>query len=316
MSSEPVTIFGLPIEMLSLGFSVVTTFSALLLAVIALSHTARPRIKIDRITKGKYYCGEAIRLRFKVSNKGYWFARPMVVRLAIYCNFHEDFLLKKLSYGSRQENTDDIVKLGKGGFQYFKVENVMLSSSKLGEEFYFDLQMPEISGKYPVNFSAYSENGVSYRKSFTLRCVDGNRPLDEYAVEETDDHAAVRLFYDTVSYGGGTHPGDRLLVARGGDEVVAAARLCKEEESLVLRGMYVAQECRRQGLGSKLLEVASATIGSSECWCLPHTHLMGFYSQIGFKESEAIPEFLAKRHSRYTKSGRVVTAMRRPSFRD
>ena len=145
-----------------------------------------------------------------------------------------------------------------------------------------------------------------------MREVRLNLPHEDIELEETTDQAGVRSFYDSVGYGGGVYPDDRLLVVRKNRSIIAAVRLCDEEGFLVLRGMYVAEERRGQGLGSRLLESASSAIGSSECWCVPYTSLTDFYSRIGFKKSESIPAFLMARCERYTESGQLVTVMQRP----
>ena len=142
-----------------------------------------------------------------------------------------------------------------------------------------------------------------------------SRPHKQIEWVETADLACVQSFYASVGYGGGAHPGDRLLVSREGQSIVAAARLCTEDGTLVLRGMYVAEGRRGQGIGSRLLESISEAIGSSECWCIPYTHLTGFYSRIGFQvcEGETIPPFLAERWERYTGNGQKVVIMKRPA---
>ncbi len=62
----------------------------------------------------------------------------------------------------------------------------------------------------------------------------------------------------------------------------SAVRQFRAESSiLVLRGMYVSEERQRQGLGTRLLALASSEIGSAECWCVPYAHLVEFYSRIG-----------------------------------
>ena len=134
----------------------------------------------------------------------------------------------------------------------------------------------------------------------------------EIALADTADLAAIQSFYSSVGYSAGLNADDRILVASQARSIVAAVRLCDEEGFLVLRGMYVAEERRGQGLGSRLLESASSAIGSSECWCVPYTSLRDFYSRIGFQKSESIPAFLMARCERYTESGQLVTVMQRP----
>lgn len=136
---------------------------------------------------------------------------------------------------------------------------------------------------------------------------------EQIEMAETADRARVQSFYLTVGYGVEITPNDRVLVARTGQSIVAAVRLCAEGGTLVLRGMYVAEERRGLGIGTRLLESSSGVIGSSECWCVPYTHLTDFYSRIGFRvcEGEGIPPFLAERWDRYSASGRKVVVMKR-----
>lgn len=130
---------------------------------------------------------------------------------------------------------------------------------------------------------------------------------------ETSDVAGVQSFYLSVEYDGGVQPGDRMLVARTVHSIVGAVRLCLEHDTLVLRGMYVAEERRGLGIGTGLLDKTSASIGSSECWCIPYTRLTDFYSRIGFRvcEEGAIPPFLVERWERYTAGGKQVVVMKR-----
>jgi GNAT superfamily N-acetyltransferase len=138
-------------------------------------------------------------------------------------------------------------------------------------------------------------------------------PHEQIELAQATDLAAVRSFYTSVGYGCGIHPGDRLLVSRVEKSIVGAARLCTEGGTLVLRGMYVAEGRRGQGIGSRLLESISGAIGSSGCWCIPYSHLTEFYSRIGFYvcDEEAIPPFLVERWERYTGSGQKVVIMKR-----
>ena len=137
----------------------------------------------------------------------------------------------------------------------------------------------------------------------------------EITLADTADLAAVQSFYSSVGYSAGLNADDRILVASRARLIVAAVRLSWEADTLVLRGMYVAEPLRGAGIGSKLLERISAEIASSACWCVPYTHLEGFYSRIGFSVCERgeIPEFLAARKKRYASSGRQVTIMQRPA---
>jgi len=129
------------------------------------------------------------------------------------------------------------------------------------------------------------------------------------------DLAAVRSFYGGVRYRGGMGAGDRILVVRQVGSIIAAAKLSTENEILVLRGMYVSEPLRGQGIGSRLLARVSDEIGFSACWCIPYTHLERFYSRIGFRVRGGmeVPEVLSARMQRYVSAGREVTIMGRPA---
>ena len=130
---------------------------------------------------------------------------------------------------------------------------------------------------------------------------------------EPEELPSVRVFYEHVGYGGGVQATDQVLVIRVGQKIVAAVRLCEEHGTLVLRGMYVDAEYRSQGYGVQLLESAGNLIGAAECWCVPHAHLVQFYSRAGFreKETDSIPGFLVERQAQYERRGHAVSVMQR-----
>lgn len=129
------------------------------------------------------------------------------------------------------------------------------------------------------------------------------------------DLPEVASFYEKVGYSGGVCFNDRILVSRKEQTIVAAVRLCEEENTLVLRGMYVAEKLRGKGLGHLLLERASSEIGRAECWCVPYDHLTNFYSRADFIlcDEAATPDFLLARLKKYTSNGQSVVVMMRPA---
>ena len=144
--------------------------------------------------------------------------------------------------------------------------------------------------------------------------LPGNPQLDLSLAGGTD-LPSVRTFYESVGYGGGLDPADRILVGRRDDAIIAAVRLRREMNTLVLRGMYVAAPLRGQGVGRALLDGVSVEIGGSCCWCLPFSRLENFYARIGFgiPEGGEIPEFLVARKDRYEAAGHDVVIMVRPA---
>ncbi|MBN2526143.1 MAG: GNAT family N-acetyltransferase [Deltaproteobacteria bacterium] len=93
--------------------------------------------------------------------------------------------------------------------------------------------------------------------------------------------------------------------------IVGAVRLCFEQGYSVLRGMYVLKEKQGMGVGSALLVAAVEELGNRECWCIPYTHLIGFYGQAGFVKvtRRSAPEFLQDRLANYKATGKSVVAM-------
>ena len=123
----------------------------------------------------------------------------------------------------------------------------------------------------------------------------------------------VNQFYERVGYTGGIQDSDVVCLERQGHAVVGVVKLCKEEGVLVLRGLFVSEDLRGTGVGTRLLRAVSKTIGNQECWCIPYRYLSDFYSTVGFarcRESEA-PAFLVERCGKYVSKGMDVVLMKR-----
>ena len=86
-----------------------------------------------------------------------------------------------------------------------------------------------------------------------------------------------------------------------------------ENNTLVLRGMRVAAQWRRHGIGGQMLWAIAVWLGKRECYCVPYVHLVEFYGQIGFVEiaPASAPSFLAERLAEYRRRSLNVTIMAR-----
>jgi len=128
----------------------------------------------------------------------------------------------------------------------------------------------------------------------------------------------VLTAYETWGYGGGMKAEDTVWLAEVADELIGIVRIAPEEGTLVLRGMRLGEQWRRRGVGSRMLRVVAEWLGNRECYCLPYTHLVEFYGQIGFVEiaPAATPSFLAERLTEYRLRALDVTIMARlsPTF--
>lgn len=123
----------------------------------------------------------------------------------------------------------------------------------------------------------------------------------------------VEAFYCETAYYGGLTAADTVIVAESDGELVGAVRLCVEEDVLVLRGMRVRENFRRQGVGTQILAAVDRFVGERQCYCIAHRHLRSFYGQIGFNEIQlnTAPTFLQQRLAKYTEQGLVVIIMAR-----
>jgi len=161
---------NITLEHIQLGFTIITTVSTLYLSYIALVHTAKPRIVINLKNDRSILCGDEINFKFCVQNIGHWYAKPMAINLIVYCNFSKELELKKMFFGSIQQQVDDIIKKGVGDMNYFEASGLKVGKGKDGEEIHVIAQTPEKPGTYFIRVDAYSDNGVSYRKYFSLTC--------------------------------------------------------------------------------------------------------------------------------------------------
>ena len=120
--------------------------------------------------------------------------------------------------------------------------------------------------------------------------------------------------YQAWGYTGGIAPGDVVLQATEGDELVGLVRLAHEHGTLVLRGMHVADSSRSRKVGSQLLAAAAAQLGGAECYCMPYPHLRRFYASAGFEDIDPAyaPRFLAERMRESILAGVDVCLMYRP----
>jgi GNAT superfamily N-acetyltransferase len=117
--------------------------------------------------------------------------------------------------------------------------------------------------------------------------------------------------YAALGYRRTIDPADTVWLAETAGEAVGIVRVAAENGTLVLRGMRIAVEARRQRLGSRMLDTIAEWLRNRECYCVPYPYLVGFYGRIGFAviEPSAAPLFLAERLANYRRSGEDVILM-------
>lgn len=129
-----------------------------------------------------------------------------------------------------------------------------------------------------------------------------------------EELARVRDAYSAWGYDTGAQPGDTVYVVEREGHVIGLVRRTAEGGTLMLRGMRVAPEAQRQGVGTRMLEAFVAELSGRECFCISYAHLVDFYGQYGFEveSPDRAPAFLADRLARYRTKGLNVIIMRRP----
>lgn len=133
-------------------------------------------------------------------------------------------------------------------------------------------------------------------------------------VAQEDELKRINDAYAAFGYSGKAEPQDTVIFAERGGHLVGLVRGTVEHSVQMLRGMYVAPQAQRQGVGSALLRRFVEKLGENDCYCLPYTHLIGFYGAGGFQPlaPENAPAFLATRLSEYRNDGGDVLLMKRP----
>ena len=133
-------------------------------------------------------------------------------------------------------------------------------------------------------------------------------------VAREDELKRINDAYTAFRYSGKAEPKDTVILAERGSDLVGLVRGTVEQGVQMLRGMYVAPDTQRQGVGSALLRRFVELLGEHDCYCLPYTHLTGFYGADGFQPlaPEDAPVFLATRLTEYRKDGGDTLLMKRP----
>lgn len=133
-------------------------------------------------------------------------------------------------------------------------------------------------------------------------------------IATASDIDRIGAAYRSWNYSPGITPGDTIWLAETEHELIGAVRIVTEHGTLVLRGMRIAEQRRRQGIGSAMLRASADWLGARECYSVPYTHLIDFYGRIGFVEiaPALAPAFLAARLEDYRSRGLEVIIMFRP----
>jgi N-acetylglutamate synthase-like GNAT family acetyltransferase len=127
----------------------------------------------------------------------------------------------------------------------------------------------------------------------------------------------VKRFYKQANYFNQVGRKDEVYCLRekgSNNAIVAAVRLVKTADYLILRSMVVLPEFQRQGLGKYFLSQLDNALNRRACWCFPFEWLEGFYQRIGFVtiEPEKAPKLIHTKYQQYREQGRKILIMRYP----
>ncbi len=148
------------------------------------------------------------------------------------------------------------------------------------------------------------------------RCDDAKAKVEVSVGLASTRMRAIKEFYRSCGYTGPTEPDDQVVLATEGKRIVGAVRLVQEKGVFLLRGMNVAKDRQRRGIGVAMLRAfkdlcAERARGVVFLTCGPH--LENFYGRIGFKKAgaDSAPQFLKDRRDGYaSKFGPQIILLR------
>ncbi|WP_417349827.1 GNAT family N-acetyltransferase [Ferrimonas sp.] len=101
---------------------------------------------------------------------------------------------------------------------------------------------------------------------------------------------------------------DRVWLGRIEGGPVAVARLSPQGGVLLLRGVWVAPECRGLGVGTTLVRQVIALAGAP-VWCFTQPELVAWYQSLGFQQVETLLENQAAMLAAYRRSHPALQAL-------
>jgi GNAT superfamily N-acetyltransferase len=136
----------------------------------------------------------------------------------------------------------------------------------------------------------------------------------EIRIASYGEEKRVRAAYEALGYRRDLKLDTATVwIAETAEEIIGIVRIAEENGTLVLRGMRIAEAHQRRRVGSRLLIAIADWLGDRPCYCVPYSHLAGFYGQIGFVEMDLgfAPRFLAERVDEYRQNGLSTILMKR-----
>ncbi len=175
---------GIAVSVLALVVSIYVAIFSGFISWKALVFGALPRIDVSLyMLSGKktdhLAAGEPSTLRFKLTNIGWWYAKPASTNTKCYVNVDPAFDLKHANYGNNLELIEKKVRRGKRNSKYFIIRGIHLYPVEQGEEIAVALTAPAEPGTYDVWISATSDQCDHGTFQFSTKVVSESIKLTE-----------------------------------------------------------------------------------------------------------------------------------------
>ena len=122
---------------------------------------------------------------------------------------------------------------------------------------------------------------------------------------DVTQHPQVKRFFKDNGFRPQAGKADIIYTAKLGQSIIAALRLCRYENSWLLRSMCVSDSHRNKGVGSAMLSSISTDLLAKKCYSFPYRHLQSFYQAVGFSliDIDQAEPNIANKYNNYLSKG-------------
>ncbi|HZJ91627.1 MAG TPA: GNAT family N-acetyltransferase [Thiopseudomonas sp.] len=101
-----------------------------------------------------------------------------------------------------------------------------------------------------------------------------------------------------------TQQADTWIARRS--EIIAGVCLSPVDQGYWLTSLFTAPSYRQQGTAHFLIQQLQLAYQNSPIWLFCHPDLSGFYSKLGFRQTQHLPEALGSRLKRYQQHKQLI----------